>query len=348
MQGDSDAARSLGTLARRVQADLRRATGRYFPLAQVVASIHAIKDGGDRDHTTRSGSAGGSPPARVPLQITITPTSPPSTAVDTPSSSMSRRRLACNIPALQTRLIIPASSMSFLSPTYGSPSTLSPSSFRPLLTFSRRSSLSSGESTGCPVTPIDQITHTPLSPPRIPRAPPPPPRTWARLRAQMHNNETSPLVSPSLPFTPYVLSPICAGKPALHPLRIPVTDTLAAGDAELRDNHLSPSLRSFSPFGPVPSPLGEGPSASATIQRRPVPSRNNSTSSLTREALLRASRPHIVRRFSVSDPNYQDQHFDRYISPVSPVAFARSPSGIALASPFLIQSEEMDKGYFRF
>ncbi|KAL1939669.1 hypothetical protein VTO73DRAFT_9702 [Trametes versicolor] len=346
-QGDSDAARALGTIARRVQADLRRATGRYFPLSQVVASIHAIKDG-DRD-LTRSGSAGGSPPTRVPLQITITPTSPPSAAVDTPPSSMSRRRLACNIPALQTRLIIPThSSYSLLTPTYGSPSSPSPSSFRPLLTFSRRSSLSSGESASYPVTPIEQITHTPLSPPRIPRAPPPPPRTWARLRAQMHNNEISPLVSPGLPFTPYVLSPICAGKPALYPLRIPVTDTLAAGDAELRDNHLSHSLRSLSPFGLSPSAPGDGPSASAVVQRRPAASRNNSTSSLTREALLRASRPHVARSFSMSDPKYQGQHFERSLSPVSPIPFAGSPSGAALASPFLIQSEEMDTGYFRF
>ncbi|KAI0352498.1 hypothetical protein OH77DRAFT_1409125 [Trametes cingulata] len=341
-----DAARSLNTIARRVQADMRRATGRYFPLYQVVASIHALRDSLD-DLPTRSGSSSSSsPPTPRPLQILITPTSPPATnnITGTPLS-MSRRRLACNIPALQSHLTIPAPAFPMMSPVLGSPT--SAFGARPLFTMSRRSSLSSGESTRCPVTPVDQIApHTPLSPPKIPRAPPPAPRTWAKLNARMHNDEISPLASPAMPYTPYVLSPSHSGRPFLNPLRIPVTCTLAAGDAELRDNHLSPSPspRSLSPFEPVPSPLGEGSSGSSLIPRRPTPVRNNSTSNLTRTALLRASRPHIARSYSVSEYKQPGEYTEQLLSPLSPLP----PSPVALASPFIIQSEEMDTEYFRF
>ncbi|KAI9059047.1 hypothetical protein FKP32DRAFT_1614383 [Trametes sanguinea] len=340
VQGIHNATHSLTVLARRVQTDLKRVTGRFFPIYQVVASIHALKR--DIEHVpTRSGSS--SPPTPKPLQILITPTSPPAPpAVSGNLSSMSRRRLACNIPALQSHLSIPAPSFSsFLSPAYVSPS--SSLRDRPLFTMSRRSSLSSGEDTGCPVTPIDQIVHTPLSPPKIPRAPPPPPRTWARLNAQIRGDDISPLASPGLPLTPYVLSPSDMGRPILHPLRIPITCTLAAGDAELRDNHLSP--RAISPFKANRSSLVGGLSTISAAQHRPMPARNNSASSLSRAALLRASRPHLARSLSATGGAQLDVGCE---NPFSQLAYDAPPSPVSLASPFIIQSEDLDTEYFRF
>ncbi|KAI0637545.1 hypothetical protein C8Q77DRAFT_1086639 [Trametes polyzona] len=340
-EADAEATRSVSTIARRVQADLRRTTGRYFPISQVLASIHALKD--DTDHTrARSSGSGSNAPTPKPFQILITPTSPQPTsnALDTPLS-MSRRRLACNIPALQSRLIIPKPSLSFLSPSCGSPS--SPLGIRPLFSFSRRSSVSSGDSARTPVTPLEQIVHTPLSPPRMPRAPPPAPRTWARYNPQMRD-DISPLVSPSLPYTPYILSPSTSGKPVLSPLRIPAPCPVVIGDAELRDNHLSSSPRSMSPFELIPSPLGDGAAAAPVIPRRPGPSRNNSTSNLSRTALLRASRPHLVRSSSASSSH---QSVDA-CGALSSHLFQDLPSPVALASPFIIRSEEIDTEYFRF
>ncbi|KAI0333425.1 hypothetical protein GY45DRAFT_1297324 [Cubamyces sp. BRFM 1775] len=340
----NDPIQSLPAIARRVQSDLKRVTGRFFPIGQILTSIHALK--ASIDHVPcRSGSSS-SPPTPKPLQIFITPTSPPA-LLNAPNttSSMSRRRLACNIPALQSHLTIPAPSFSSrLSPALGSPA--SPLRIRPLISLSRRSSLSSGESTRCPVTPIDQIVHTPLTPPKIPRNPPPAPRTWARLNAQ--REDISPLASPVPSITPYVLSPNRTGRPVLNPLRIPVTCTLAAGDAELRDNHLSPLPRSgsLSPFEPVRSPLGDGVSVVPSMQRRPTPIRNNSASSLTRTALLRAtSRPHLARSLSVSEYTHDNAQLE---CAVSPLVSDPTLSPVALASPFIIRSVEADVGYFRF
>ena len=283
------------------------------------------------------------PPTPEPLQILITPTSPP--ALPSAASSMSRRRLACNIPALQSHLSIPAPQFSSNStPALGSPA--SPLRILPLISLSRRSSLSSGESTRCPVTPIEQIVHTPLTPPKIPRHPLPAPRTWARLNAR--KEDISPLAPPVPSFTPYMLGPNTVGRPVLNPLRIPVTCTLAAGDAELRDNLLSPLSRSgsLSPFEPARSPLGDGVSANPSVQRRPTPTRNNSASSLSRTALLRAtSRPHQTRSLSVSEYTHDSVQLGRTVSPLVPDA----PSSPAtLASPFMIRSDEADMGYFRF
>ncbi|KAH9887693.1 hypothetical protein C8Q73DRAFT_712914 [Cubamyces lactineus] len=339
-----DSVHSLPVIARRVQSDLKRITGRFFPVGQILESIHALRASID-DLPSRSARST-SPPTPTPLQIFITPTSPAArVAVSSTASSMSRRRLACNIPALQSHLSIPAPHLSsHLSSSLGSPA--SPMGTLPLLSLSRLSSLSSGESTRCPVTPIEQIVHTPLTPPKIPRNPPPAPRTWARLNAQ--REDVSPLASPVLSFTPYVLNPNRTGKPVLNPLRIPITCTLAAGDAELRDNHLSPLPRSgsLSPFEPVRSPLGDGASALPSMQRRPTPTRNNSASSLTRIALLRAtSRPHQARSLSVSEYTHDNVRLGRV---VSPLVSDPTMSPAALASPFIIRSEEADLGYFRF
>lgn len=258
---------------------------------------------------------------------------------------MSRRRLACNIPALQTRLVIPSPTLSILSPTGLTPSS-SPFDIRPLFSLSRRSSLSSGGSTRSPVTPIDQIVHTPLSPPRIPRAPPPPPRTWAELNARMQDDR-SPPVFPSLPFTPHMLGHRLTGKPVLHRLQIPIMHTPMTEGSEVLKVATVSSPHPLSSFELVPSPLGSGTS-SAALQRRPTPVRNNSTSNLTRAALLRSSRPHLVRSSSASEPQHSGGSFNGTAARLSPLAFEAPPSPLDLASPFIIRSQEMDREYFHF
>lgn len=258
---------------------------------------------------------------------------------------MSRRRLACNIPALQTRLAIPSSTLSLLSPSSSTPAT--PFDGRPLFNMSRRSSLTPRANTRSPVTPVDQIVHTPLSPPRIPRALPPPPRTWAKLNARMQDG-ISPLISPSLPFTPYVLGHHFTGKPVLNRLQIPIMHTRVTEGTELQKGHIIPSPQSLSPFELVPSPLGGGTCSSVALQRRPTPVRNNSTSNLTRAALFRASRPHLVRSSSASEsqyPGHPSGHTGALLPPRAPEA---PPSPLTLASPFIIRSQEMDTEYFRF
>ncbi|KAI0771702.1 hypothetical protein BD413DRAFT_475781 [Trametes elegans] len=344
-QTDHNAVSSLNTIARRVQTDMKRVTGRYFPISQVVASIHALKH--NTDNIVHCSERKISPPP-TPLQIVIIPTSPPAvtnTKATNNSSSMSRRRLACNIPSLQTHLAMPTSTFSpFLSPRSGSPA----SPLRTLFSMSRRSSYSSGENTLCPVTPIDQIVHTPLSPPKMPRAPPPAPRTWARMNAQMHNDEVSPLPSPTIPSAPLTLTSKRAGRPILNPLRIPTTYPVLLGDAELRDNHLSPSPRSSSPLELVRSPFAEGLSAPTMLVSRPALVRNDSASNLTRTALLRASRPHLARTSSGSDPLMPHTGYKRDLSPISPNGTRAPSSPVTLASPFIIRAEEMDTEYFRF
>ncbi|KAI0640571.1 hypothetical protein C8Q79DRAFT_995326 [Trametes meyenii] len=346
-QAEPNTARTFNSIARRVQIEMKRVTGRFVPISQVVISIHALK------HTVNKPLANyfsglSNPPTPKGIQILITPTSPPPILDRNSNASMSRRRLACNIPALQTQLSIPKPAFfALLVPTYQSPT--SPLDRRPLYSMSRRSSLSSDDSTRCPVTPIEQIVHTPLSPPKIPRALPPAPRTWARLNAQMRD-EVSPLESPMESFTPYILSPKRTQKPTLNPLRIPVRYT-TAGDTEMCPNHLSPgSPGSPSPFESVTSPLAESMLAFA-VPRRPTPVRNNSasTSSLGRTALLRASRPHLVRSLSVCEtwqPNTGTHRAPPPLSsPISPQG--HSPT-VALASPFIIRSQELDTEYFRF
>ncbi|KAI0666131.1 hypothetical protein C8Q78DRAFT_984945 [Trametes maxima] len=346
-QVEPDAARTLSSIARRVQTDMKRVTGRFVPIAQVMISIHALKHIIDRSLVDYISNLS-SPPTPKGIQIFITPTSPSPIFDRNSNASMSRRRLARNIPTLQRRLSIPTPAFSsLLAPAYGSPT--SPFDGRPLFSMSRRSSLSSDDSGRYPVTPIEQIVHTPLSPPKIPRAPPRAPRTWGRLNAQMPD-EVSPLGSPAEPSTPYILSPKQTRKPVLNPLCIPVSRTFAVGEAEPRPNHLFPgSPRSASPFEPVRSPLAEGMSASA-IPRRPTPVRNNSasTSSLTRTALLRASRPHLARSLSVCETLHHNVGANRAPSPLSPISPRGLSSPTALASPFIIRSQELDTDYFRF
>ncbi|KAJ2968359.1 hypothetical protein NUW54_g13242 [Trametes sanguinea] len=85
--------------------------------------------------------------------------------------------------------------------------------------------------------------------------------------------------------------------------------------------------------------------ASTLPQHRPMPARNNSASSLSRAALLRASRPHLARSLSATGGAQLDVGCE---NPFSQLAHDAPPSPVSLASPFIIQSEELDTEYFRF
>ncbi|KAI0717587.1 hypothetical protein C8T65DRAFT_641052 [Cerioporus squamosus] len=307
----------LGSVARRVQAELRRTTGHYYPLQQVMTSIHDIEKQNIQEHHPECTAT---PPAPTnPLHIVVTSATPA-------NPSMSRRRMAHNIPSLQCQLAIPPPA--FYPSASGTPTSLTPTGRSPLLPFSRRLSLSSATSARFPITPIEQIVHTPLSPPKMPRLAPPPPRTWVRLNTQARMGETSPLDSPALPLTPYVLDPTHGAKPVLGRLQIP--GTMAAGDSELRDCFLSSSPQAVSPldFGKM---YGGCPT-------RPTAARTNSNSNLTRTALLRATRPGLSRSSSL-----QGSLQDRGLASPSPLAspVLLSATGQPLASPFVFEG-----GYF--
>ncbi|TFK88342.1 hypothetical protein K466DRAFT_598705 [Polyporus arcularius HHB13444] len=298
----------MGSIARRVQGELRRTTGHYYPLHQVVTSIYDIDNHKTQDDRCES-AATLSPPTPHP-RIVVTSSTPA-------NASMSRRRMEHNIPSLQCQLAIPPPAFDSSLTASRTPTSLTPTGRSPLLSFSRRFSLSAADSAGTPITPVEQIVHTPLTPPKLPRVVPPPPRSWARLNFQARMGETSPLASPDFPLTPYELAPTHGTKPVLGRLQIPGTS--AVGDLELRDRFLSSSPQAV-------SPLYAG-----------CPARTNSTSSLTRTALLRAARPSLSRTSSLQG-SLQD-----CLGPLSPLAnpLLLSASGQTLASPF-----DFEGGYF--
>ncbi|KAI0751814.1 hypothetical protein C8Q80DRAFT_1159511 [Daedaleopsis nitida] len=316
-------AAGLGDLARRVQADIQRETGRYFPLHQVVLSMHDLK--------------------RDPEPQSLRESSPdvPQIEVTSPqlNSSMSRRRMERNIPALRCQLAIPPpifTSSLALTPTSETPSRLTPTS----TFFSNMPRRNSGARSLSPITPIGQILHTPPTPPRLPRFVPPAPRTWARLNVQARMGESSPLDSPGLPLTPYMLNP--TGKPFLKPLQIP-SSTMASGDRELLDN-LSPLT--LSSLEGLPKCSFSGSALQSAV--RPKASRTNSASTLARTALLRTAHPAFARRGSFNERPQDGKlggELERVASPLTPFA-ASSMSGQALASPFAIHPEAMDGSYF--
>ncbi|PCH39557.1 hypothetical protein WOLCODRAFT_159152 [Wolfiporia cocos MD-104 SS10] len=129
-------------------------------------------------------------------------------------SSMSCRRLASNIPALHSKLVLPplpSFSSSPLSTTSGShsPASITPTPLHDfLVTKSLASSLRAANlesSPNSPVTPVDQIILTPLVPPSISRSPRiRPVRKLAPLNMSIDASVLtgSVLASPDLPFTP--------------------------------------------------------------------------------------------------------------------------------------------------
>ncbi|KAI0073395.1 hypothetical protein K474DRAFT_1774748 [Panus rudis PR-1116 ss-1] len=100
--------------------------------------------------------------------ILSTPTKATENAHST--GSMSLRRLASNRPALQGRVVLPPA-MEFFSSSNSSSSTTpsststGPTSSAPSISPSLFSRISQVPSTDIPATPVDQIIHTPLSPP---------------------------------------------------------------------------------------------------------------------------------------------------------------------------------------
>ncbi|KAI0687229.1 hypothetical protein C8Q76DRAFT_772169 [Earliella scabrosa] len=311
----------LGDLARRVQTDIQQVTGHYYPLHQVVLSMHDLK---------RQPSE--LPSQSTPNTLRVAITEP------TPNTSMSRRRIERNIPALQCQLRIPPPVFSLQAryPASATPSSLTPTNDPFSFGFLRRNSLPSGSRACSPITPIDQILHTPPSPPKLPRLAPPPTRTWARLNVEARMGETSPLDSPGLPLTPYMLNPM--GKPLLRPLQIP--GTLVAGGPELRDRHLTPS-----PLSPQPlSPLELTPTVA--VCTRPSASRTTSSSNLARTALLRTSRPGLARSFSLNGHSPDNAGDGSLLSPFAAPASSSPIASLPLASPFVVRPEAMDGGYF--
>lgn len=337
---------TLTEVARRVQSDIRRATGHYCPLHQIMSSIHGIKATHKGEHDmmgtmfTFSCSRAESPDVgeetlAVPDTVCIVVSS---ASDNTPS--MSRRRLQGSMPALQCHLSIPPPAFTAVSPAAETPSSLTPTGTGafPMFRLLRRSSSSSSS----PITPIDQILHTPPSPPRLPRLVPPPPHTWARKNVQARKGEVSPLESPTLPLTPYVLNSTNSGKPLLGRLQIP--GALGNGSPEMRD--WTPSPQTLSPFDRI-SMSGRSPTTCLEANVRPVRVRTNSSSNLTRTALLRAARPGLARSYSSGRPDEYGGSSERVSSPLSPFAGQTlAPQGQPLASPLIIRSEAMDGGYF--
>ena len=264
-----------------------------------------------------------------PLQIVITPTSPAAPMdVTIIPPSMSRRRIARNIPALQCQVSIPPL---VFSPVFKTPADITPTSTFPPLSFSQLSIFGSGPHS--PVTPIDQILRTPLTPPKLPRVFPAAPRTWARLNAQARRDDPSPLMTPTFPSTPYVLSPGLVGKPLLGRLQIPDNPS----DREPHGRFFAPSPQPLSPFD-----LSRAQHVPESA--RPAPARAHSSAALSRTAILRAARPSLSRSASLSAQACPTVP----LSPLSPFAAHAGPSA-PLASPFAIRPEAVDGGgYFCF
>ncbi|EJF60045.1 hypothetical protein DICSQDRAFT_181603 [Dichomitus squalens LYAD-421 SS1] len=330
----------LHAVARRIQAEIHHASGRYCPLHQVISSIHDLKRDDLGTISSYVSSTTSSTPDSVRIVITTTTNTPDMAAVN---SSMSRRRTARNLPALHCQLPLPPAGLPWPSTTAASPSpSLTPTCLIPPIISSL--SPSSGSEGSYPITPIDQIVHTPLTPPKLPRLVPPPPRTWARLNAQARKGESSPLGTPTLPLSPYLLGPMGTAKPTLDRLHIPDAPT---GEVRFLTAQPTPSPQALSPFDlGIKGYFPAGFSSTFEGNIRLTPVRTTSSSELARTALLRSTCPSGARRFS----NNLGVATDRVGSPSAPLAGAALSSplnGQPLASPFIIRSEAVDGEYFR-
>ncbi|KAI1792578.1 hypothetical protein LXA43DRAFT_1005754 [Ganoderma leucocontextum] len=318
-------------VARRVQAEIRRATGRYCPLGQVISSIQDLPSDRSDNRTSPVNTPRSPTPRLVPIIITsATPTSSVTSVVD---SSMSLHRIACNSPTMQSQLPMP---LPWVPSTSTSPLN-SPSGLSPTYTFASapfiRRSHSSGSHTSQPITPIDQIARPPLTPPKLPRLVAPAPGTWSRLNVQARKDGVSPIEASTLPLALHSLRPMVAGKPILDRLQIPNAATLGA----CLSAPLTPSPQTLSPFD-----IGRGQfhgAHSPTLEgTKSVLARTSSSSNLTRAALLRLSRPALAHNFSqIIDLRNASE---RAASPLlSPFSGPRSALGSPLASPFAIRPE---------
>ncbi|CCM03912.1 uncharacterized protein FIBRA_06063 [Fibroporia radiculosa] len=164
-------------------------------------------------------------------------------------ASMSRRRLASNIPALHSKVDLPPPPTSWaVSSPSDDTSRLPDGDFGPpALLFFRRGESDLAEFTdtaSSPVTPVEQIMHTPIEPPSIGSRHFPKSRKLAilhlSLRSDLSYESLCPLDSPDLPFTPLVdegifigpstsLSPIVSAPTSTYPS---IKDKIGLGHSE--------------------------------------------------------------------------------------------------------------------
>ncbi|KAH9936863.1 uncharacterized protein BXZ73DRAFT_100278 [Epithele typhae] len=327
---DSADAPGLGAVARRVQSDLRGRTGRYFPIHQVLSTIHDV--GTRKKGVVTTPTVATQPPALSALRIVITPTTPmPAVPLTASPPSMSRRRLQRNIPALQCQLPVPLPVFSpSLFPDHTTPTTATPTMSFASYAFAQYASTISCSS---PITPVEQILPTPRSPPKMPRVAPAPPRMWSRLNAQARQMDSSPLGLPKLPYSPDMLGS-SSGKPLLGRLHIPESDPDPFGFL------ISPSIQPHVPFNLM--------RAQSPVEAMLSPSigRTGSSSALSRAAMMRFVRPSLPRSFSMTTKLAPGQA----TSPLSPFGSHALGSPLSmdqpLASPFAARPKPVEGSYF--
>ncbi|PIL36433.1 hypothetical protein GSI_00122 [Ganoderma sinense ZZ0214-1] len=319
----------LQTVARRVQTDIRQATGRYCPLNQILSSI---QDLGSDNCTSPVDTLPPPTPRAVP--IVITASTPPSSSTSALDSPMVHHRITRPRPTLPFHLSMPPlRAPSTSTSPLGSPCGLTPP--YPIASFMRRSH-SSGGNTSQPITPIDQIACTPLTPPKLPRLVPCAPGTWSRLNVQARKENLSPLETPTLPLTPHPLCPMNARKPVLGRLQIPDAPKEPGLLGAPRSAHLTPSPQALSPFDIGRGQFSFSGGLSAPEGTKHVLMPTSSSSNLTRTTLLRVSRPALAHKFSQSLDLRNAP--DRAGSPPSLLSPFAGP-GSTLGSPFAIRPE---------
>ncbi|KAM5540714.1 hypothetical protein V8D89_005745 [Ganoderma adspersum] len=329
-------ATDLQGVARRVQTDIRRATGRYCPLNQVLSSIQDLAS----DNCTSPVDTLPPPTPRA-VPIVITSTTPTSSSASALGSPVSTHRIPRQRPTLPFHLSMPPPRVSSASASpLSSPCGLTPTYTLASASFIRRSH-SSGGNTSQPITPIDQIARTPLTPPKLPRLVPAAPGTWSHLNLQARKDSLSPLEAPTLPLplTPYPFGSMITGKPVLGRLQIPDAPKEPGLLGAHRSAHLTPSPQALSPFDINRGQLSGGFSPTLEGTRHAL-MRTSSSSNLTRTTLLRVSpRPARARNFSqtLDLRNASERAGLPLLSPFG--AGPGSTLGSPLASPFAIRPE---------
>lgn len=205
-----------------------QAAQKVFPKPTPTATTHST-DPADYDHT-------------------VLPTSP----------GISRRLPKLLIPALHNQ-IPPIPPIDHRPPSADSQHKAQPHSLNPLL--------QANTSPPLPYTPLDQIAHTPLLPPEMPRFP----RVKTNLRVTLAHQSSSEYNTPILsPRTPQDLT-----SPLLHPL-----DTLRPRNASANPRPLL-RPRQLSYFHPIPTGSDSAPSpkVGSTLDTNSAVSRTDSLAS---------------------------------------------------------------------
>ncbi|EIN08064.1 hypothetical protein PUNSTDRAFT_135579 [Punctularia strigosozonata HHB-11173 SS5] len=258
--------------------------------------------------------------------------------------SMSRRRRAMNMPTLHSQMQLPPLSLSM--PRMSSPRNLSPVSpatavpstnwfgalNRPNLTL-RGSSADS-----MPRTPLEQMVHTPLNPPEVPKAPPPMPRRRGDLTV-LWNDRWSP--TPEDLFTPLPGKTFGVELPPLSAVK--------------STTGIAPALSSSSSSGnatPSPSSTLDTLALNPSQPPYPLPSNGNTTCTVNPMVHFRLNpRPRhlsLPRRSTYQHP----ERCDRKTSITSPghpkpnlriIPPQRSSADSPLASPLIIKPMTADQ-----